>query len=72
MNILSPEQIAWLVPNKPGITFYIPDCGEYIEHNDLTIEDVRRAEISWTFYLDPETYDNLPDEFKQLADVRKI
>lgn len=67
MRILSPKQIEWLVINRPGITFYMPDCGDYNEYSDLKIEDVKLAEISWTFYLDDEQYNELPDEFKKIA-----
>jgi hypothetical protein len=69
MERLNPKQVEWLVVNQPEITFYIPDCGEFQEHNDLTIDDVKRAETSWLFYLTPETYNSLPTEFKQLADA---
>jgi hypothetical protein len=68
MILINPKQVEWLVYNQPDITFYLPDNEDYVGFNDLSIDDVKRAETSWLFYLTPETYNSLPTEFKQLAD----
>jgi hypothetical protein len=66
MITINPKQVEWLANNEPKITFYLSDNGDYEELNDLSIDDVKRAETSWTYYMTINTYNSLPQTFKAL------
>ena len=68
MEYLTPKQVEWLINNKIADTVFTTDCGEFVEVDGLGVEHLEAAQKSETYYLTPETYNQLPTEFKQLRD----
>jgi len=68
MILINPSQVEWLILNKIADTVFTTDCGEFVEVDRLGVEHLEAAQKSETYYLTPETYNQLPTEFKQLRD----
>ena len=69
---LNPKQVEWLVVNHPETTHTAVPLTECFTdtYRFFTQSDNKYVENgSFKYYLTPETYNSLPTEFKQLADL---
>lgn len=68
MELINAAQVEWLVINQPETEYYLQDhVGEYHLEDGFCSLDIERASISYEHYLSPETYNSLPQTFKDLA-----
>ena len=70
---ITPNQVEWLFYNEPETQHDIQDPkdwrGESQTWNGFTQNDLElSSKRGFDYYLTPETYNALPEEFKQLAD----
>jgi hypothetical protein len=68
MELINPKQVEWLVINQ-HITTHTVEAkdGELREFISLAEDDIIYCEEGdYKYYLTPETYNQLPTEFKQL------
>ncbi len=71
MVLINRKQVEWLVVNQPETRHKaIPNSPEFADwYNSFTTDDLKYVENgSFKYYLTPETYNSLPETFKQLAD----
>jgi hypothetical protein len=69
MERLNPKQVEWLVVNQPLTqhTIQTPNHSRVwglLSSNDIYVS----KDENYKYYLTPETYNSLPETFKQLAD----
>lgn len=61
---INPKQVEWLVVNQPETDFEF----DRIKLKYFSKLDLHKSTLYNKYYLTPETYNSLPETFKQLAD----
>jgi hypothetical protein len=64
MEILNPKQVEWCYNNKPNTKHIM----EHKKFAKFCKSDIDFANAKICYYLETETYNSLPTEFKQLAE----
>jgi len=66
---INPAQIWWLVVNQPETELYTVEYNGEVQSWSctVTIEDIETSELGQPFYLETETYNSLPQTFKDLC-----
>lgn len=62
---LNPKQVEWLVVNQPETDFEF----DGIKLKYFSKLDLHKSTLYNRYYLTPETYNSLPETFKQLANA---
>jgi hypothetical protein len=65
---INPKQVEWLVVNQPETELYTVEYNGEVQlwSCTVTLEDIETAELGQPFFLEPETYNSLPQTFKDL------
>lgn len=68
MNLIpiNPNQVEWLYRNQPHTVHTSTYSGMTLEYKRLDRYDYSKAKAGFEYYLTPDTYNQLPIEFKQL------